>query len=411
MRAAIHTYGTRGDIQPYVALAIALRSAGHEIQLAGPVQYSELAEKHGLSYHSLPGDLLALIDTPEGKAALNKSEGFAAGFKLLRHVRPMMETLLTAEWEATRDFGPDVIIYHPKALAAPHIAERLGCRAVLASPLPILTPTSAFPSPIVPVSSLGPFNRLSHQTVVWGSQRLFAKSISKWRGQCLKLPPRPDHRLAPLATLYAYSRHVLPAPADWASNVHVTGPWFLEQPAWPIPARLKDFTESGEQPVYVSFGSMPGIEPEKLTSKIVKALRLTGRRGLIATGAGALSVWPEEPGIFFIDEAPHDRILPLVRSALHHGGAGTTMATARAGIPCTICPFLGDQPFWGRRMYSLGISPRPLSRKGLTPEILAEAIDAMDSPTMRSQAAALGEKVRREDGLRSAVDLLERYCL
>ena len=156
MRVAIHTYGTRGDVQPFVAFALALRSAGHDVQLAGPVQYASLAKDREIAYVALPGDLVALIDTPEGKAAIEGGEGFAAGLRLLKNIRPLIEGLLLAEWEAARDFRPDAIVYHPKSLAALHIAERLGSIPILAAPLPVLTPTSAFPSPILPFRSLGP---------------------------------------------------------------------------------------------------------------------------------------------------------------------------------------------------------------------------------------------------------------
>ena len=411
MRVAIHTYGTRGDVQPFVAFALALRSAGHDVQLAGPVQYASLAKDREIAYVALPGDLVALIDTPEGKAAIEGGEGFAAGLRLLKNIRPLIEGLLLAEWEAARDFRPDAIVYHPKSLAALHIAERLGSIPILAAPLPVLTPTSAFPSPILPFRSLGPLNRLSHRAVAWGSQRLFARTVSKWRHQHLSLPPDSPQTLRPKATLYSNSRHIIPIPADWDKDVHVTGPWFLERPDWAMPSTLQDFIAGGSAPVYVGFGSMPAMSSETLTEAIVGALRLTGRRGLLLSGGGAISPSLQDPDLYVLQDAPHDRILPFAHSALHHGGAGTTMASAKAGIPCAICPFFGDQPFWARRMYDLGVSPPPLSRKRITTEAIAGAIDAMDAPSLRDRAASLGEQVRQEEGLKSAVALLERYCL
>ena len=135
---------------------------GHEVQIAAPEQYEALVTERGVSYAALPGEFLALNGTPEGKAVLAGGEGFAAGFKLLKRVRLLMRHLLDAEWKAVEAFGPDLIIYHAKSLAAPHMAEKLARPCILASPLPGFTPTAAFPSPLLPFASLGPLNRASH---------------------------------------------------------------------------------------------------------------------------------------------------------------------------------------------------------------------------------------------------------
>jgi sterol 3beta-glucosyltransferase len=258
MRIAIHTYGTRGDVQPFVALSVALLAAGHEVQLAGPAPYAPLAVARSVPFHCLPPEMLNLIETREGKKAIAEGGGFLAGFKLLKHVRPLMEDLLRHEWEAARDFAPDLIVYHPKSLASLHIAERLGCSAILGSPLPISTPTSAFPSPVFPVRTLGPLNRLSHSLVVNGADLLFAGTIARWRESCLKLPGRPARRPLPSMTLYAFSRHIVPAPSDWPPDVHLTGAWFLDNPEWEMPSTLEAFIAGGEAPVYVGSAACPG---------------------------------------------------------------------------------------------------------------------------------------------------------
>lgn len=408
MRIAIHTYGTRGDVQPFIALSLALLAAGHDVQVAGPAQYAPLAVARSVPFHCLPSEMLNLIETREGKKVIAEGSGFLAGLKLLKHVRPLMEELLRSEWEAARDFAPDLIIYHPKSLASLHIAERLGCRAVLGSPLPISTPTSAFPSPVFPMTTLGPLNRLSHSLVINGADFLFAGTIASWRESCLRLPGRPARRLRPSMTLYAFSRHIVPAPSDWPRDVHVTGAWFLDTPEWEMPNTLEAFIAGGEAPVYVGFGSMPGLDPEQLTEIVVNGLALAGRRGLLAVGGGALSAWRPTSTILQVDEVPHDQVLPHMAMALHHGGAGTTMACARAGIPAAICPFMGDQPFWALRMHNIGVAPAKLSRKHLTSGRLAQAITAMDEPKMRARATALGNLVAQETGTETAVRLLER---
>ncbi len=407
MRIAIDTLGTRGDVQPYIALALGLTARGHTVQLAAPEQFATLAHNCAIPFVPLPGRFLDLLDTPQGKAAVAGSRGFGAGFKLLKHVRPLMRTLFDAEWEAIRSFEPDIIVYHPKALAAPHIADKLRRPAILASPLPGFTPTSDFPSPMLPFASLGPLNRISHRIVIGGANLLFGRLLGDWRSRTLGLARRPGPA-ATVATMYAYSPHVVPRPADWGRDVLVSGYWFLDGDGWTPDTVLASFLRAGAPPVYVGFGSMPALDPERLTAIVFEALERTGDRGLLATGGGAISGDAAASHVHVISGAPHEALFPLVDAVVHHGGAGTTAAAIRAGKPMAICPFFGDQPFWGRRAASLGIAPPTLQRKALTAGALAQAINAMKDVRMRQAAATLGEKVRAEDGVFAAVNFIEQ---
>lgn len=406
MRVAIGTLGTRGDVQPYVALALGLRRHGHQVQLAAPEQFAGFIRGHGIDFAPLPGEFLALLDTEEGKAAVAGGQGFSAGLKLLKHVRPLMRKLLDAEWHAARDFAPDVIVHHPKSLASPHIATRLSIPAVLASPLPGFTPTAEFPSPLLPYRNLGPLNRLSHQLAIRGGGALFGKLIASWRVEALGLPAK-GRSAAPASTLYAYSPHVVPRPADWGLDVSVTGYWFLDDPDWQMPDDLRAFLAAGGPPIYVGFGSMPGLDPERLTANVAAALARIGRRGLLATGGGALQVPAGATHLHAIASAPHDQLFRHVTAVLHHGGAGTTGAAVRAGLPMAICPFLGDQPFWARRIAELGVGPEPLERRQLGVDTLAEALAATSDPGMRQRAAALGEQIAGERGVDAAIQVIE----
>ena len=351
MRVAIHTLGTRGDVQPYIALALGLMQHGHAVQLAAPVQFAAFVQDRGIPLAPLPGEFLDVMETPEGKAAIAGGEGFGAGLKLLKHVRPMMRTLLDAEWAAVKGFGPDAIVYHPKSLAAPHLAEKLRVPSLLASPLPGFTPTSAFPSPLLPFATLGPLNRLNHQLAIGGASLLFGRLIRDWRTS-LRLPARRAAQDS--GTIYAYSPHVLPKPHDWSGDVLVSGYWFLNNSSWQADERLSAFLQGGEPPVYIGFGSMPGLDPVQMTKLVTAALAKTGKRGLLATGGGALGVGANTGKVHFIGAAPHDQLFAHVGAVVHHGGAGTTAAALRAGRPMVAVPFFGDQPFWGRRIAELG---------------------------------------------------------
>ncbi|MFN3401527.1 MAG: glycosyltransferase, partial [Ferrovibrio sp.] len=136
MRIAIQTLGTRGDVQPYIALAKGLVRRGHDVQIAAPVQFASFVAAHAIPFIGLPGEFLALMDSEEGKAAIGGGRGFSAGLKLLKYVRPLMVQLLEAETAAVRSFDPDLILHHPKSLAAPRLAKALGVPSILASPLP-----------------------------------------------------------------------------------------------------------------------------------------------------------------------------------------------------------------------------------------------------------------------------------
>jgi sterol 3beta-glucosyltransferase len=410
MRIAIQTLGTRGDVQPYLALALGLMGKGHTVQLVAPVQFEDLARVHGVPFASLPGEFLALLDTPEGKAAVAGGKGFSAGFKLLKHVRPLMRRLLDEEWNAVRSFEPGVIVYHPKSIASPHLAEKLGKPCILASPLPGFTPTSAFPSPLLPFRSLGPFNRASHVLSTKGASLLFGKLIMEWRTETLGLPRRRTSSVTPSGTIYAYSRQVFPVPPDWGDDVLVSGYWFLDSEDWAPPDSLDAFLRAGDPPIYVGFGSMPGIDPQHLASVMIDALALCGKRGLLATGGGALKAERLPAHIHLIEQAPHDALFPFVAATIHHGGAGTTAASLRAGKPMAICPFFGDQPFWARRMSKLGVAPQPLDRRKITADAVATAIRTMGEAPMRARANALGERVRQEDGVSLAVRFIEARC-
>ena len=408
MRVSIHTYGTRGDVQPFVALALGLKAAGHEPVIAGPEQFTGFVEGYGIAYQPLPGEMLALIDDPAAQAVLEGSSGFAGGLKLIGRMRPAMDRMLVAEWEAAAEAAPDILVHHPKSLAAPSIAEKLGIPAVLASPLPGFTPTSAFPSPMLPARSLGPLNRWSHRLVIDGADRIYRKQIGRWREDTLSLPPKRARR-APDATLYAYSPSVLPKPRDWGGDVHVTGYWYLDGNATyaPDPA-LADFLAAGPAPLYVGFGSMPSSNASELTRVVVEAIRQAGVRGLLAIGGGAMTRLEVPEGMFMIEGAPHDWLFPQVSTVVHHGGAGSTAAALRAGRPTVICPFFGDQPFWGAVVKKRGLGPAPIPIKRLTVDRLTAAMRIVaTNADMQQAAATVGAAIRTETGVATAITVLE----
>lgn len=407
MKTLILTIGSRGDVEPYIALGAGLQRAGHQVTLATLEAFGPLAQAHGLKVHPLRGEFLALLQTGAGKAAV---AGKGNPLALLRQVKPMLRQIL-ADAQAAADEA-ELVIYHPKAMGGYSLAEARGIPGALALPLPLYSPTAAFPSPILPVANLGPaLNRLSHNAMVALTSASIRGMVNGWRKEAFGLGPlRDELRLhgRPLLRLYGYSPAVVPTPADWDASSVATGYWRLDPPVgWRPPEALRAFLAAGPPPVYVGFGSMPTEDAARTAAMVLAALKAAGQRGILARGWGGLAASELPPEVFALDEAPHDWLFPQMAAVVHHGGAGTTGAGLRAGVPTVICPFFGDQPFWGRRVATLGAGPAPIPQKRLTAEALAGAIGAAVSDEgMRACAAALGATIRAEDGVGRAVAVL-----
>lgn len=220
----------------------------------------------------------------------------------------------------------------------------------------------------------------------------YRKLITTWRRDVLGLPPVRDELMRDgqaVPRLYGYSRYVLPVPPDWDASSVVTGFWFLDTPAdWQPPQQLIAFLQAGPPPVYVGFGSMAAADARQKGAHVVEALAHAGVRGIIATGARGLVLDSVPEHVFLVEALPHDWLFPRVGAVIHHGGAGTTAAGLRAGKPSIICPFFGDQPFWGRRIAALGVGPQPIAQRRLSVSALTEALRVATSDTAMQQRAA-----------------------
>jgi UDP:flavonoid glycosyltransferase YjiC (YdhE family) len=211
--------------------------------------------------------------------------------------------------------------------------------------------------------------------------------------------------------VYGFSRHVLPRPADWPESAQVAGYWYLDQPQWRPSDALRRFLEAGPKPVYVGFGSMVSSDATAFTATVLEGIRKSGQRAVLATGWGGLdhAEGAHDDQIFFIRQAPHDWLFPRMAAAVHHGGAGTTAAAVRAGIPSVIVPFYGDQPFWARCLQRAGVAPPALNRQNLRADDLSAALIATQQ--MHPAATKLGQQVHAEDGVGEAVRCLQNWGL
>jgi sterol 3beta-glucosyltransferase len=208
--------------------------------------------------------------------------------------------------------------------------------------------------------------------------------------------------------IHGFSEHVVPRPRDWNDRLQVSGYWFIDEDDWIPPAGLQAFIEDGPPPVYIGFGSMSASDPQQVFELIRTALHISGQRAVLAGGWGGVVGVSDR--IYALDSAPHDWLFPRMAGVVHHGGAGTTAAGVRAGVPSLLIPHLGDQPYWARRLHELGVSPPPIKRRLLTPERLAGGLTRLVADRrLRDNAARLGDLIRAEDGVRVAVEHVDRW--
>ncbi|MDQ2813911.1 MAG: glycosyltransferase [Actinomycetota bacterium] len=402
------TVGSRGDVQPFVALAAGLRARGHEAVLAAPAVFGDLAAAHGVPFAPLDLDLSLVGAALDGRHGLSH---------LVRFCRTMGRggAAVLPGAAAAASGGADVLVHHPVLPHGQHLAEMLGVPAVVAEPIPALVPTGEFPSAAWPGRAPRIMNRASYHAARQLAGLWCRRDNDRWRAE-LNLPRRrgrhnplrsPDG--TPVTVLHSFSAHVVPRPADWPANTHITGYWTLPSaPAWSPPRRLAEFTDRGDPVVYIGFGSMPGPDPQPLAEAIMTAVDQAGARAVVTSLSPVLRRLLPTSRFLVLRNAPHDWLFPRMQAIVHHGGAGTAAAAVMAGKPQVIWPFGIDQPFWSRRMTSLGVAPAARPVRELTPAGFAAALrGALGDRQMAKRAAELGAVVRAEDGLGQAVSHLE----
>lgn len=408
MRIAIFALGSRGDVQPYVALGVGLQDAGHTVRLVTHEDFAPLAATHDLEARIVRGDVQAVAESEEMRALLARGNFLAITRRTAQAARQAMHHW--AEDGLAACEGVDLIMAGVGGLfIGLALAEKLDVPFMQAYLVPF-TPTGAFPGVLLPVTlpRLGSaFNRLSHllvRQVMWQGSRGADKLA---RQQVLDLPtaalfgPFGSERLRRLPTLYGFSSAVVPRPADWGANIHITGYWFLDSAAaWTPPPALVAFLDDGPPPVYVGFGSMASREPEATADLVLSALAASGQRAIMLSGWAGLRAARLPSSVIMVESIPHAWLFPRTAAVVHHGGAGTTAAGLRAGVPSIVIPFFGDQAFWGERVRALGVGPEPIPRKELTAARLAAAIQqSVADEALRRRAAELGATIRAEDGV------------
>ncbi|KAL4914590.1 hypothetical protein BDW62DRAFT_204479 [Aspergillus aurantiobrunneus] len=445
LNIVIQAIGSRGDIQPFLAIGKRLKSHGHRVRLATHLSFRETVESENLEFFNVGGDPAELM------AFMVKNPGLMPDMRTIRSGaiqlrRREMKTIFSGCWRSCFETGDgtgiehhvpddpwgedvdcrnlpfvaDVIIANPPSFAHLSCAEKLGVPLNMMFTMP-WTATQAFPHPLANIQSQNTYpsvaNFASYAVVEIMMWEGLGDLINRFRKRELGLDPLDAIRAPSIAHrlkvpyTYLWSPALLEKPLDWGANIDVVG--FSTLPSakdYKPPEDLQNFLATGPPPVYIGFGSIVVDDPSALTQIIFDAVRQTGQRAVVSKGWGKIGAnEADSPSIMLIDKVPHDWLFQHVSCVVHHGGAGTTAAGLALGKPTVVVPFFGDQTFWGSIVARDGAGPDPIPYKRLTSEKLADAIRTALEDETRKKAAEIGESMREEEGVPNAICSFYRH--
>ena len=409
MRIVLSTWGTTGDVYPFLALSERLVAAGHDVRVCTFNIYQSRFAKVGVDFYTVG----VPYDFDDFHAAMDDQIPIKNPFEsALRVVRDGILANADAWYkDCLRGMeGYDFAICHS--------ADVPGQEAAIKNELPWLSVSycpgfikTASDSPY-PMPNLGRYpNRLAWKVAEW----MLLTRIDPVFNEFITSVGGKERDLIGLESMYsqqlnllAASQHISPPPSDWPKYHRFTGAWFLDESDYEAPPVLQNFLNNGTPPVIISFGSMGGTRSAETTRILIEAVKLSGQRAVIQAGWGNLQSPESTESICFVEYVPHQFLFRQGTCVVHHGGAGTTAAACRAGVPSIVIPHIADQPYWAQRLRALGVAPKMLYRCDMTAGRLARRIrQTVSSKSMAEKASALGEKIREEDGLGTAVKLIE----
>ncbi|KAJ6546815.1 glycosyltransferase family 1 protein [Mycena capillaripes] len=428
LNIVIMIVGSRGDVQPYVALGKLLLADGHRVRIASHETFRTFVNEAGLEFFDIGGNPQDLM------SYMVKNPGLMPGMTSLTNgdigrKRKMLTEMINGCWlschspcqETGRTFAADAIISNPPAFAHVHCAEALGIPLLLSFTMP-WSPTAAFPHPLVNINSSnadnGLTNYLSYALADILTWQGIGDLVNNFRTRTLGLEPlslRSGPSLVDRVKIpwtYCMSPALVPKPDDWKNYIDVAGFYFLDLATnYTPPDVLAAFLATGEPPVYIGFGSVVVDDAEAMTETIFEATAQAGVRALVSAGWGGLGGKSIPSHIFILGNVPHDWLFDKdrVSAVVHHGGAGTTAVGLAKGRPTLVVPFFGDQLFWGQMIHKAGAGPEPIPHKKLNIENLRDALKVAVSPAAKNAAKRMAEQINREDGVRRGVDSFYRH--
>ena len=420
MRITILTQGTRGDVQPCIALGVGLRKAGHQVTIASHQLFEDFISENGLDFTDIGGDPSQWHQKKQWK------KGDGKGFNWIKADRDrLLETAnqqLDKLWKACQD--ADVILWTNLFMICHQMAEALNIPSFGINPYPT-SPTNNFACPWSFGRYLDGFRLYNWLTWMISFQvywQLLRKVVNQWFQKNLQKPGfswrGAYHDIViekQTPVIFGFSPSLLPKPTDWQDWLHVTGYWFLDTPkSYKLPQDLVNFLEKGESPIYIGFGSVANDQPEVTTNIILQALKLTGYRGILDLGWGGINKASiDNDQIFWIDKTYnilHEQLFPHLKGLVHHGGSGTTTVGIKSGIPTTIIPTFGDQFLWARQISNLGLGTPPIFKSNLNVDTLASALDILvKNKTITNKTQEFSQKLKAEYGVTKAIKIFHQY--
>lgn len=393
--------GSRGDFQPYIALAQEIKKLGESVKIAGFSEFETFVKSYGVDFFSIEVDYEKLgVD----KKMLTQAGNADNPLKMLLAFNKMKKYgIQIAEQTYAAFEGSDCIIYHPGCTIGYFAAKEKGIPALLASPFPMNMTDET-----LSVISYGRKNpthlnkRMSYkmlQGMLWLASGSTVKNY--WKKKFNRLPEHfgsPYERVSVSEPAFiSCSNFVFERPKDWNKNIHQYGYWFVNESTAFTPSKeLSTFLDKGDKPVYIGFGSVFNADKKDDTVKmIVEALQKCGKRGIIS-GMGDINNLPDS--IISVSSIPHSWLFEQCSVVCHHGGASTAAAEFKAGVPGVIIPFSNDQFAWAHRAYDIGVSAKPVYRKNLTADRLAQGILSASKDEIKEKARILKLNIADEHG-------------
>ena len=397
MKIIIPTLGTRGDVQPYIALAGGLQQAGHEVTLASHPTMESLVTSYGIPFQPMGPD----VDISAEAARIRENAwNWMIGFqRVMKFTFKILEKSHTDLLAICR--GADLVVVSHSG-AGKMEADKLDIPTVSVTLFPQAIPAED------PEASL--FKRALMGIAGAGMELMMSRPLNKIRKKVRLQPMGPEGITSERLNLLPVSPHVVPPNPHWEARHKVTGYWFADAPrSWQPSDALQAFLDAGDPPIVVSLGAMStGDSDSRLPALFVQAFQETGIRAIIQGWNQVLGEMSLPDSVYHAGSIPHDWLLDRAQGFIHHGGFGSTAAGFRAGIPSLAIPHIIDQFLWGNKISELGVGPEPIPARKVDAESLSDALERMGSDqTMHDKAAELGEKIRQEKGVEKAVGLIE----